>query len=544
MSVTFSGAPRVAFAAAFILFLGASPARANFHLAHIEEVMTGVNGTTDVQFVEILMELGGQGVVGGSKLSAFDENGVFQRIVLTVPGGVGSGSDRSWIMASTDFAAASGITPDFTFTSTGGQGLVAEDGMLCWGKPNDDTNPDSYVDCLAYGAYVGPTNNHIGTPHPENPFGHSLQRLSETGNNAADYLCADTAMPRNNASETGSIAGSSACAVCGNDTIELTEQCDGSDDAACPGLCLPNCACTNACGNDNVEGAEECDGSDDEACGNGCQVNCTCAPDAPLSKDPQKCVATAVKNAGKVLSTVLKTTSSCVKNISKGKEAEALAVCVQADEKGKIEKASDKLAAGVSDLCSFPYAIDCDGPCEATDEDGLSAAADDDTEVTACLDCVSVAAGESAPASFGLHTMLLEGVTLALESEDKDLAKCQSSLVKVANKAQAPYVKGMSKCLKGALKSGAIPPVPGCLLADPKDKAEKSTAAIAKAVDKCGQATVPFDAGNCSGLAAAALTNCIDAAVTCSACRWGNTVLGSDGDCEVLDNGASDGTCP
>jgi hypothetical protein len=31
--------------------------------------------------------------------------------------------------------------------------------------------------------------------------------------------------------------------VCGNNNVEQGEQCDGTDDAACPGLCQPNCTC-------------------------------------------------------------------------------------------------------------------------------------------------------------------------------------------------------------------------------------------------------------------------------------------------------------
>ena len=34
------------------------------------------------------------------------------------------------------------------------------------------------------------------------------------------------------------------CQECGNDIREGTEQCDGTDDAVCPGACNPDCTCT------------------------------------------------------------------------------------------------------------------------------------------------------------------------------------------------------------------------------------------------------------------------------------------------------------
>jgi len=64
--------------------------------------------------------------------------------------------------------------------------------------------------------------------------------------------------------------------VCGNDYTELGEECDWSDDAACPGQCLPDCTCPSVCGNNFVESGEECDGNDGFACPGTCQPDCTC----------------------------------------------------------------------------------------------------------------------------------------------------------------------------------------------------------------------------------------------------------------------------
>ncbi len=66
--------------------------------------------------------------------------------------------------------------------------------------------------------------------------------------------------------------------VCGNDVHEPGEECDGTDAAACPGLCLPGCSCpAPVCGNDVIETGEECDGTDPGTCPTGvCDPDCTC----------------------------------------------------------------------------------------------------------------------------------------------------------------------------------------------------------------------------------------------------------------------------
>jgi hypothetical protein len=65
--------------------------------------------------------------------------------------------------------------------------------------------------------------------------------------------------------------------VCGDDVREGAEECDGSDDSACPGQCTGGCACpVPVCGDDVRAGLEECDGNDDSACPGRCGNDCTC----------------------------------------------------------------------------------------------------------------------------------------------------------------------------------------------------------------------------------------------------------------------------
>jgi len=525
--------------------LTTSPAFALFHIAVIDEVMSGLSGSEAVQFVEIRMLAGSQNIVTGSKLSAFDANGNFLRVILTVSANVTGGANRAWIMASTDFAAAAGIAPDFTFTSIGGLGLEPNDGMVCWGKPSSDSNPAQYVDCLAYGNYVGPTNIHIGTPNPISPSGRSLVRVSDTNNNALNFACNDPAEPENNAMAVGSIAATDPCPICSNNVTEDGEQCDGTDDAACPGLCDIDCTCTTVCGDNSVDLGEVCDGTDDTACPGDCQFDCTCAPTGALGTADQKCVTGTAKAASKTVSAVGKEVRTCVKSIASGATLDPLATCVAADAKAKISKSETKLGDAIAKSCpvsAFAYAVDCPVPCDSTDVNGTSEAIDNSTELEACLLCLDRAVSYDAPGTGGTHGEILGGATLATTTGNAALASCQASLIKATEKLFATQMKELVGCAKSTLKVGGIPPLGSCIGTDPKQKIQKAADKLVTAAACTPPAA--YDAGACATLTGTALSDCINAEATCRACIWGNTVLGSTVDCDLEDNGAADASCP
>jgi len=98
--------------------------------------------------------------------------------------------------------------------------------------------------------------------------GNDVREAGEQCDGSDDSLC------------PGLCDGSCTCPapVCGNAVVEQGEQCDGSPAAACPtGVCDPDCTCQDpVCGNDIVEAGETCDGSDDSACPGQCAGDCTC----------------------------------------------------------------------------------------------------------------------------------------------------------------------------------------------------------------------------------------------------------------------------
>ena len=198
--------------------LHSRPSGAAFHLAAINEVMTSYGGDSQVQFVEIGMLASGQRFVKNSVLGAFDAGGSYIGDVLVIPANVpNSGVGVTWLMATAQFQTVTGLAPDFIIPA----GLPTAGGMVCWGAPGlipplpgswDHTNPNNYVDCLAYGSYSGPTNVHIGNPTPLDGDGHSLQRTGDTNDNARDFVCADPADPTNNAGAAASLGATTTCA--------------------------------------------------------------------------------------------------------------------------------------------------------------------------------------------------------------------------------------------------------------------------------------------------------------------------------------------
>jgi hypothetical protein len=170
-----------------------------------------------------------QNLVSNSVLAAFDANGVYIEDILIIPTDVPIGvSGARWTMATSEFQSAQSFSADFTMPAR----IPLGGGMICWGAPGvlppanpaswDHTDPDNYVDCLAYGTYSGPTNHLIGNPTSLVAEGHGLTRRSETEDNATDFACADVATPTNNAGVTVEVAATTPCGGSRTSGIQIT----------------------------------------------------------------------------------------------------------------------------------------------------------------------------------------------------------------------------------------------------------------------------------------------------------------------------------
>jgi hypothetical protein len=82
--------------------------------------------------------------------------------------------------------------------------------------------------------------------------------------------------------------------VCGDGIVDTPfETCDGSNDAACPGLCGTNglpCECPY-CGDGVIDSGESCDTHTLGACAEGCSYQCTCTTcgDANVQPPGEQC---------------------------------------------------------------------------------------------------------------------------------------------------------------------------------------------------------------------------------------------------------------
>lgn len=227
---------------AFALACLPSPAAALFHLARISEVQTSNGGDPLIQFVEIEMTADAQSFVSKSVLASFDGGGHYIEDVLVVPGNVANaGVGVRWIMGTQGFQAATGVVPDFVIPAR----LPTGAGMICWGAPGlvppadpsswDHTDPENYIDCIAYGGYAGPTNSFIGDPTPFDPHGHALQRVAETHDSATDFDCVAIGDPTNNAGSSFALQGTDACTLDASIAGELELRIGGAPPVVVPG---------------------------------------------------------------------------------------------------------------------------------------------------------------------------------------------------------------------------------------------------------------------------------------------------------------------
>ena len=192
-----------------LVLTAATPSRAAFHHALIDELMSGAAGNPAIQFVEMRMIASGQIQTNGSRLVTFNCDGTVVTTLLVVSGNISNGGvDRRWLMASPDgttFLAAAGISADFTWNPAVTGSIPTACGQVCWGKPPATGlgDPDNYRDCVAYGAYTGPLPTGAGPPSSSTP-GDGTMSLTRGGpdrfDNAFFLTCPS---PTNDADQQG-----------------------------------------------------------------------------------------------------------------------------------------------------------------------------------------------------------------------------------------------------------------------------------------------------------------------------------------------------
>ncbi|MDX1384861.1 MAG: DUF4215 domain-containing protein, partial [Thermoanaerobaculia bacterium] len=481
----------------------AAPAHAAFHFAVMSEVLTAYGGDAGVQFVEIEMLSAGQIVTGNSVLAVFDSSGSFVDDWV-VPGNVANGgAGVTWLMASAGFEATAGFAPDFVFDVS----LPTAGGMVCWGAPGvvppdpatwDHTDPENFVDCLAYGTYGGPGNSLIGTPTSLEGDGHALLRVADTHQNLSDWLCGDPATPANNTGGSASLAATTPCPlpVCGDGVVSAGEECDDGNTAAGDGC---DASCLLECGNGVLDPGEECDDGNQVACdgcgsmcfpeecgngivepecgeacddgntvdGDGCDATCSLVPCAPISKAQAGCANEVNKRFAGVGKAGGKLVATCLKGLAGGKLTGTLAECSAADARGKVAKAHAKTLSGEQKKCE-PVELPTFGYT-----DGATANAAGDQWIADILEPV-----------FG-------SAPVADKKLEKDAAKCQlevaKSLAKYADTVAKVFVKDKKAGFAGKrvpqlCSAGELASVAAAAFAS--EKAQKVAGQIAAKIGK------------------------------------------------------------
>lgn len=124
-----------------------SPASASFHLNEFTRILTGYNGNTAIQAVELRMLATGENFVTGGVIKTYDASGNLLATLGTFPATLANGTVGSHILCATaQFQSTFGITADLTIAP----GLPVGTGQVSFELPT------CFVDGIAYGSVTTP----------------------------------------------------------------------------------------------------------------------------------------------------------------------------------------------------------------------------------------------------------------------------------------------------------------------------------------------------------------------------------------------------
>jgi choice-of-anchor B domain-containing protein len=256
-------------------------------------------------------------------------------------------------------------------------------------------------------------------------------------------------------------------------------------------------------------------------------ASCLAMPPVAQTTKQQACMVAANKAGAKVAKAQGKLGAKCIGAATKGDPADAQ-LCLTLDERGKVAKATGKVATTLARKCAGLGVPDFGLTESAT----ISAAAvDEQLALIANL--------------FGSDLNL----SINDSSVDPDAAKCQASLAKSHDRAVQARLKEFLVCKKAGLKVGSIGNTVG--LADCLDTVtEDSRGKIAKAA---GKITTTL-AGTCSGVSSAIsvpgdcgsagdVAACVDERAACRMCMMVAKMDGLVLDCDDFDDQTANSSC-
>lgn len=251
--------------------------------------------------------------------------------------------------------------------------------------------------------------------------------------------------------------------------------------------------------------------------------------EAQLLPTQQKCLNSVNKAAFKVFDAQGKENSNCVKSATKGKLSGTTDACLGADAKGKVQGAKDKVGDTQTKKCLGP----------ADPGFALPGAADAaDAAATAQSSLVLDVLGD--PADPAIQTA-------------KPGSVCQSNVVKSYDKYADALVKNFLNCKKSGLSDNSVLDAAtlggNCVFApDDKSLASKASDKLGTLLGKKCQGVDLATAfpGECSSQTATVtdFRDCLLERVNCRVCQAMKSVDDLDVDCDALDNGSADLSCP
>ena len=260
----------------------------------------------------------------------------------------------------------------------------------------------------------------------------------------------------------------------------------------------------------------------------------TPTPFAPLDKSQQACVNEMNKSGAKVNKAQLKENETCLKDHQKGKLTTTYEVCTTDDRKNTMQQADDRTVEWEAKKCDQlpvapPFAF---------------------TGATTVFQAGVDGAMALTYAIFGGPPVL--DANLATKASDKDAAKCQLGMLKRARKLENAVLKEINKAKKEAIKKpwvGSSPILETTLAAVfiANDKIAKAKEKFAKGVEKkCASLQDPATTfpGACADPDLGVIEGCVIAAARCQACLKIEAFDDLNLDCDNLDDGAANLSCP
>lgn len=170
--------------ALFGTMLLAPRAQASFHLMEISRVLAGYNGNAAIQAVELRMLAGGQNLVAGGMINAYDAAGnslgTLGAFAANVPNAL---TDRRILCATTAFQTTFGITADLTITA----GIPVGTGQVSFEEAG------CFVNGIAYGAVSVPRNGTTAAASLPKDLAYALVRTVDDATIPSCPLAEDAA---------------------------------------------------------------------------------------------------------------------------------------------------------------------------------------------------------------------------------------------------------------------------------------------------------------------------------------------------------------